>query len=137
MSELTIYSDNPTMPATSVESAESDAVRAEVELRVQGRSFAPLGMHTVVSKSIARNFARLLPNSPLIERVAWAWEGDVLRLWTVVAHRDRQLQRNIYRAESQFLEACGGRLCDFVVVFRDDRNLADLLPSRAHVLIPE
>jgi hypothetical protein len=106
----------------------------ETEIRAEGRTVVPRGTHTVVSASIAQNFARLLPRSAMVECVAWAWEGNVLRVWTVLSHRDRTLQKQIYRAESLFMDGIGNRPCDFNVVFRESRSLAELVPTKARVL---
>src|SRR5207253_177572 len=99
------------------------------------RVIRPDGAFTAVSQSVATNFAKFLPDSPFVERVAWAWEGDVLRVWTVLSRRDRGLQRLIYAAESRFLELVPQRRCDFTVVFRDGRPLAEVLPTSVQSLI--
>lgn len=92
------------------------------------------GMQCVVSDSLARNFASFLPKSESVERVAWDWEGDVLRVWTIISRRDAVLQRAIYEAESRFLDIFTDRQCDFSIVYREDRDMAEILPTRAHVL---
>ena len=96
--------------------------------------YSSRGPVTVVSASIASNFARLLPRTPMIEAVAWDWEGDVLRIWTVIAQRNQELQREIYAVEGGFLDLLEKRLCDFTVIFREGRELAHVLPSAAQVL---
>lgn len=136
MEELVIDSANAALqlPVEAILIADTQSANQEREIRADGRRIEPLGYHTVVSTSLTQNFARLLPDSPLLECIGWAWEGDVLRVWTVISHRDRELQRKIYAAESRFLDAFGDRRCDFSVVFRENRDVSEILPTRAQVL---
>jgi hypothetical protein len=136
MEEITIDSatGGAQPPGEIVAKSVADGEDNESEVRPEGRLVVAQGSHNVVSASIAANFARLLPKSRLVECVAWAWEGNVLRVWTVITQRDRETQRQVYRAESQFLDVYANRLCDFSIVFRENRPMHEMLPTSARLL---
>lgn len=86
----------------------------------------------VVTASLARYFVSYLPKDHRIERVYWEFEDDILTIWTVINEPDYQLQPRIYRAELEFMSKFPTIHCDFAVIYRFDKEIADIRPHGAN-----
>jgi hypothetical protein len=80
--------------------------------------------------SLARYFLSVLPGDERIERVYWATEGAMLRVWTVIDEPDEELEGKIYDAQLRFLDHHDDRPSDFSVVYRFGRSHDDIRPER-------
>ena len=73
---------------------------------------------STVTHSLAKFFVSKLPKDPRIERVYWALEGTVLRIWTIIDNPDYEFEKSIYQAQLGFMDAFGDLECDFSVIYR-------------------
>jgi len=89
-----------------------------------------------VSSEIQLNFLALLPNDPRIERVYWAFEQQILRIWTVVDTPDFQFEKKIYAAQLRFMDHFPELETDFCVIYRFGKSFDRLRPSSAHQILP-
>ena len=80
---------------------------------------------STVTHSLAKFFVSKLPEDPRIERVYWAFEGAVLRIWTIIDHPDYEFEKSIYGAQLQFMDTFPELECDFSVIYRLGKPLED------------
>ena len=80
---------------------------------------------STVTHSLAKFFVSKLPEDPRIERVYWAFEGAVLRIWTIIDHPDYEFEKIIYEAQLQFMDTFPELECDFSVIYRLGKPLED------------
>jgi len=73
---------------------------------------------STVTHSLAKFFVSKLPEDPRIERVYWAFEGAVLRIWTIIDNPDYEFEKSIYEAQLEFMDAFRDLECDFSVIYR-------------------
>lgn len=73
---------------------------------------------STVTHSLAEFFVSKLPRDPRIERVYWALEGTVVRIWTIIDHPDYEFEKGIYEAQLGFMDAFRELECDFSVIYR-------------------
>ncbi len=73
---------------------------------------------STVTHSLAEFFVSKLPEDPRIERVYWALEGAVVRVWTIIDHPDYEFEQSIYEAQLGFMDAFRDLECDFSVIYR-------------------
>lgn len=84
-----------------------------------------------VSSAIEDNFVALLPHSPRIERVFWAFENETLRIWTVIDTPDFTFETKIYDAQLKFMDLMPEIGCDFTVIYRYGKPIDTLKPTTA------
>ncbi|MBZ0168328.1 hypothetical protein MELA_02158 [Candidatus Methylomirabilis lanthanidiphila] len=72
----------------------------------------------VVRRSLAKFFVFKLPEDQRIERVYWALEGAVVRVWTIIDRPDYEFEKSIYEAQLRFMDAFQELECDFSVIYR-------------------
>lgn len=75
-----------------------------------------------------------VPTDPRVEHVYWFSEDDVLKVWIVIPELDFDLQDKIYDAQMFFMEKLPEYQCDFSVIYRLDRPLADIQPQGARMV---
>lgn len=73
---------------------------------------------STMTHSLAKFFVSKLPKDPRIERVYWAPEGTVLRIWTIINNPDYEFEKSIYDAQLEFMDAFRDLECDFSVIYR-------------------
>ena len=73
---------------------------------------------STVTHSLARFFVSKLPEDLRIERVYWAFEGTILRIWTIIDHPDYGFEKSIYEAQLRFMDTFPELECDFSVIYR-------------------
>ena len=69
-------------------------------------------------RSLAEFFVSKLPEDPRIERVYWAREGAIVKIWTIIDHPDYEFEQSIYEAQLGFMDAFRDLECDFSVIYR-------------------
>jgi hypothetical protein len=84
-----------------------------------------------VSSALEDNFVNLLPKDERIERVFWAFENEVLRIWTVIDTPDFEFETKIYDAQLGFMDLIPELGCDFSVIYRFGKPLNSLKPTTA------
>ena len=75
-------------------------------------------IYSTVTHSLAEFFVSKLPKDPRIERVYWALEGAVVRIWTIIDQPDYEFEKSIYEAQLGFMDAFHELECDFSVIYR-------------------
>lgn len=90
---------------------------------------------TNVTNSLAQFFLKILPKDPRIEHVYWFSEDDVLKVWTIIPEPDFALEAPIYDAQMLFIEKFPEYACDFSVIYRFGKSLADIEPQGAHRIL--
>ena len=80
---------------------------------------------STVTHSLARFFVWRLPEDPRIERVYWAFEGSVLKIWTIINQPDFEFEKSIYETQFRFMDAFPDVECDFSVIYRLGKPLED------------
>lgn len=73
---------------------------------------------STMTHSLVEFFVSKLPEDPRIERVYWALEGTVVRIWTIIDHPDYEFEKSIYDAQLRFMDAFRELDCDFSVIYR-------------------
>jgi hypothetical protein len=73
---------------------------------------------STVTHSLAEFFVSKLPEDPRIERVYWALEGTVVRIWTIIDQPDYEFEKSIYDAQLRFMDTFRELDCDFSVIYR-------------------
>lgn len=73
---------------------------------------------STVTHSLAEFFVSNLPEDQRIERVYWALEGAVVRIWTIINHPDYEFEKSIYDAQLKFMDTFRELDCDFSVIYR-------------------
>ena len=86
---------------------------------------------SLVSTEIEKNFYALLPRDQRIERVYWDFEHDILRIWSIVDRPNFELEKQIYAAQSKFMDIFPELECDFSVVYRFGKPHEHLKPMTA------
>jgi hypothetical protein len=86
---------------------------------------------TSTADSLGAFFKSFLPADPRILGVYWLFEGETVRIWTAIEDADFNLERPIYDAQIRFIEKMSDLECDFSVIYRQGRDLAQLLPTDA------
>jgi len=81
---------------------------------------------STVTHSLAKFFLSKLPDDLRIERVYWAFEGTVLRIWTILDHPDYEFEKIIYEAQLQFMDTFPDLECDFSVIYRLGKSVENL-----------
>jgi len=89
---------------------------------------------STITHSLAKFFAFFLPPDPRIERVYWAFEGSVLRIWTIIDHPDDVLEASIYEAQLRFMDKFPDLECDFSVIYRLGKPVEEVRPEEAHLV---
>jgi hypothetical protein len=84
-----------------------------------------------VSSALEDNFVNLLPKDERIERVFWAFENEVLRIWTVIDNPDFEFETKIYDAQLSFMDLIPELGCDFSVIYRFGKPVSSLKPTTA------
>lgn len=91
---------------------------------------------SIVSSAIESNFLNLLPDKTRIERVYWAFEHEVLRIWTVIDRPDFAYEKTIYKAQQTFMDAFPELECDFSVIYRQGKKYVDIKPLASVQIFP-
>jgi hypothetical protein len=117
---LFFYQGRRPGPETATTSPDADAYLPDISNSVED--------------SLASCFARLLPSDPHIEAIYCSFEGSILRVWTVIDAPDFETERPIYEAQLRFMETFPDVECDFSVIYRFGKRLADLRPQGAMLL---
>jgi hypothetical protein len=84
---------------------------------------------STVADSVGKYFASLLPTDQRIDQIFWAFEGDLLRIWTIIDRPDFQLEIPIYDAQLQFMDRFPELECDFSVIYKFGKPLDALAPT--------
>lgn len=84
-----------------------------------------------ISSAIEDNFHTLLPKDKRIERIFWAFENEVLRIWTVIDRPDFEFETKIYDAQLAFMDLIPELSCDFSVTYRFGKPADSLKPTMA------
>ena len=96
-------------------------------------SLRPITASTVTD-SLGSFFSSLLPEEDRILGVYWMFEGEVLRVWTAIEDEDFEVEMPIYEAQVRFIEKMSDLDCDFSVIYRQGRELGQLLPTKASLV---
>lgn len=98
------------------------------------------GSSALVSSALEQNFISLLPTQDRrIERVYWAFEKSILRIWTVIDRPDFDFEKKIYSAQLKFMEYFSDYTdmeFDFSVIYRYGKNVEDIRPVNATQVLP-
>jgi len=92
---------------------------------------------STITNSLAKFFLSFLPVDPRIERVYWAYEVSVLRIWTIVDNPDDVVEEPIYEAQLRFMDKFPDLECDFSVIYRLGKPVEDIRPEGAHLVSRE
>lgn len=89
-----------------------------------------------ISSAIEENFITLIPRDERIERVFWAFETHMLRIWTVIDRPDFEFEKKIYTAQLNFMDLLPEVECDFSVIYRFGKSFDNLKPTSAIQIFP-
>ena len=93
---------------------------------------------STISDSLAKFFVSFLPPDSKIEQIYWAFEGSVLRIWTIIDNPDDVVEEPIYEAQLRFMDKFPDVDCDFTVIYRLGKPLEEISPELANrVFIPQ
>ena len=97
----------------------------------------PLEIHSVNSSTNRlENFvAEKMFAIPEVEYVSLSLENDSIDVWTVINKLDTEVRKKIYDLEYDILDILKGLQFDFHVICRNDRNITELYPSNARMII--
>lgn len=95
------------------------------------RQVIPSSSSGFVSSAIEDNFVNLLPKDERIERVFWAFENEILRIWTVIDKPDFEFETKIYDAQLAFMDLIPELGCDFSVIYRFGKPVGNLKSTTA------
>lgn len=90
----------------------------------------------LVSKSLGESFVSFLQADRRIERVYWAFESGILRIWTIVNEPDAELEASVSNAELQFMDRFPELECDFSVIYRLGKRFEDIIPTGSILAYP-
>ncbi len=82
----------------------------------------------LITETLGERFVKLLTKDGKIERVFWAFEESILRVWTFINYPDASLEGKISQAQLAFLDQFPELECDFTVIYRFDKHFDDLRP---------
>lgn len=91
----------------------------------------PASSSGFVSSALEDNFVNLLPKDDRIERVFWAFENEILRIWTVIEKPDFDFEAKIYDAQLAFMDLIPELDCDFSVIYRFGKPVGELKSTTA------
>jgi hypothetical protein len=83
----------------------------------------------LVSRSLGESFVSFLRTDRRIERIYWAFELGVLRIWTILNKPDAELEASVSHAELQFMDRFPELECDFTVIYRFGKHFEDIIPA--------
>ncbi len=84
-----------------------------------------------VSSAIEDSFLNLLPIDPRIKRVYWAFENEMLRIWTITESPDFKFDSSIYKAQQAFMDIWPELDCDFSVIYCAGKDIDSLHPTHS------
>ena len=90
----------------------------------------------LITQTLGDSFVSLLPLDPRIERVYWAFEGPVLRIWTIIDQPDFSLESPIYDAQLKFMDKFPELECDFSVNYRFGKTLEEVKAHQSNEITP-
>jgi len=90
----------------------------------------------IVTDYLHEEFVSRVPKSSKIRKIFWAFEGPLLRVWTILEGKDPVLQNEIYQAESEFMDKFREIECDFIILFHENKELEEIHPYQAHQVFP-
>ena len=88
-------------------------------------------LSSTMADSVGKYFASLLPKDRRIEQICWAFEGNLLRVWTIIDRPDFDFEIPIYEAELRFMDRFRDLECDFSVIYRFGKPLDHIAPTGA------
>ncbi len=89
---------------------------------------------STVGNSLANLFVSQLPADPRVERVYWDYDGQTLKVWTVIDLPDDEIEGPIYDAQLAFMDKLSDLECDFTVIYRFGKPIESVWPTGAKVL---
>jgi len=71
---------------------------------------------------------------PDVECIFLSIENDLINVRTVINKYDKKIAKNIYTAEYDLLEIFKDYFFDFLIIYREDREIDDICPSESVII---
>lgn len=69
-----------------------------------------------------------------VECIFFSMEDDLIEVRTVINKYDKKIAKNIYNAEYDILETFKDIFFDFLIIYREDREIKDICPSESVII---
>jgi hypothetical protein len=87
-----------------------------------------------ISDEIVNIISKRFFEIPAVEYIFLSMENDSIDIRTVINKYDKEIAKNIYTAEYDLLETFKDYFFDFLIIYREDREINDICPSESVII---
>lgn len=69
-----------------------------------------------------------------VECIFFSIENDLIEVRTVINKYDKEIAKNIYAAECDLIEILRDYVFDFLIIYREEREINDICPSESIII---